>query len=577
MNDRRSFIRLTGLATLGGLAPAGVLTANEPARQEQGMSLTFHGAAGRVSGSMVLATLPDTKVLMDCGSFYDEGGDASALNGGMPAEALDASLLLLTHAHADHVGRIPLLFERGFKGGIAATEPTLNLLRVMLVMGARYSDNPQRQWTWSKRKDAPKGQIEVFTLHWHPACRWAKAIREDNRQSATGSWRDLKQQIRRSKADASPCKVCAELEVEPIMARCKSFTVGKPFQIGKGTSCTAIEAGHLPGSVSFHLASEFPTGRKHSVLFSGDLGPKQPLLQQGLGKAPAADTVVVECTYGAMKPQGTREADLERFRSLLIGQLKRGAVVWIPCFALDRTEKVLMQIELALRANGSELSRLPEVFVPSPSANDFHDLYRTGGAGWGLRREYLNLAGRTRKGDESGFHSRMPKEVLSFLDAVKAREMELAGFPDPASLAPAAMRSLEGNIILTTSGMISEAFSEELFKPLARRESTAVFLVGYQDPQSTGGKLRAAEKDGKRFLEIDGEQVEIRAAVENFSGFSGHANAEEIDEWLAVHGKDSQVFLVHGDPDSLRERQQDLSAQGWRQVTIPQHHQSFQL
>jgi metallo-beta-lactamase family protein len=139
------------------------------------------------------------------------------------------------------------------------------------------------------------------------------------------------------------------------------------------------------------------------------------------------------------------------------------------------------------------------------------------------------------------------------------------------------MRSLEGNIILTTSGMISEAFSEELFKPLARRESTAVFLVGYQDPQSTGGKLKAAEKDGKRFLEIDGEQVEIRAAVANFSGFSGHATAAEIDEWLAVHSKDSQVFLVHGDPTRLRERQQDLSAQGWRHVTIPQHQQSFQL
>jgi metallo-beta-lactamase family protein len=576
MNNRRSFIRLTSLATLGGLTLSGAQAANEAAG-EQGIGLTFHGAAGRVSGSMVLATLPDGKVLMDCGSFYDEGGDASTLNAVMPAEALDASLLLLTHAHADHVGRISLLFERGFKGGIAATEPTLNLLRVMLVMGARYSDNPQRLWTWSKRKDAPKGRIGVFTLHWHPACRWAKAIREGNRQSTTGNWRDLKQQIRRSKADASPCKVCAELEVEPIMARCKSFTSGKPFQISKSTTCTAIEAGHLPGSVSFHLAAEFPAGRKHSMLFSGDLGPKQPLLQQGFAKAPAADTVVVECTYGAVKPQGNREADLERFRSQLISHLKRGAVVWIPCFALDRTEKVLMQIELALRAHGSELSRLPEVFVPSPSANDFHDLYRTGGAGWGLRPEYLNLAGRTRQGDESGFHSRMPKEVMGFLDAVKARDMELTGFPDPASLAPAAMRSLEGNIILTTSGMISEAFSEELFKPLARRESTAVFLVGYLDPQSTGGKLKTAEKEGKRFLEIDGEQVEIRAAVENFSGFSGHANAAEIDEWLAVHGKDSQVFLVHGDPNSLRERQQDLSAQGWRHVTIPQHQQHFQL
>jgi metallo-beta-lactamase family protein len=565
------------MAALGGLTANEVLATNLNTVDKDSIRLTFHGAAGRVSGSMFLATLPDGNILVDCGSFYDEGEDASASNGVIPAEALNASLLLLTHAHADHVGRISLLIDRGFKGGIAATEPTLNLLRVMLVMSARYSNNPHRQWTWSNRKDVAEGRIEVFTIHWHPDCHWAKSITKDNKKHGTGTWRDIKKHTRRSRADASPCKVCAELEIEPIMTRCKSFKIAKSFKVGMSSSCTAIDAGHLPGAVSFHFISNFPSGKKQSILLSGDLGPKQPLLQQGFAKAPTADTVVVECTYGSMKTEVTREENLQRFRSLLISHLKRGALVWIPCFALDRTEKVLMQIELALRAHGGELSRLPEVFVPSPSANDFHDLYRAGGVRWGLRREYLDLAGRASKEDESGFRSQMPKEVLAFLDSVKAREMELAGFPDPSSLAPGAMRSLEGNIILTTSGMISDAFSEELFKPLAQRESTAVFLVGYQDPQSTGGKLRAAVKDEKRFLEIEGEQIEIRAEVENFSGFSGHANAAEIDEWLAVQSKETQIFLVHGDPKSLRERQLDLSAKGWRKVIIPQHQQSFQL
>lgn len=526
---------------------------------------------------MALLEFPGQRVLVDCGSFYDEGGDASALNQEMPQEAVDASMLLLTHAHADHVGRIQLLFERGFKGVIAGTEPTLNVLQVMLVMGSRYSDDPGRRWTWSKRRNAKAGEIESFKLHWHPGCQWANKIHTNNRQSATGGWRDLKEHIHELKADASPCKECAKLEVEPIMARCKAFRAGKPFTIGKDTQAIGIEAGHLPGSVCYHVETRLPSGDRSRILFSGDLGPKSPLLQHGFGKAMSADTVVVECTYGTARPTSTREEDLEQFRSSLIAQLRRGAMVWIPAFALDRTEKVLMQIELALAEQGRELDRLPEVFVPSPSANEFHDLYRGGGADWGLRREYLDLKGRTRRDEETGFHRRLPEEVSQFLDAVKAREMGLDGFPEPDELRQAAMSSLEGNIMITTSGMMSEAFSEELFKPLAGRESTAVFLVGYQDPKTTGGKLKAAEKDGKRFLEVDGERIEIRAAVETFSGFSGHANAAEIDEWLSVQDRNSRVFLVHGEPDSLRDRHQDLSGQGWRHVTVPEHRQQFNL
>lgn len=576
MSTRRTFIGLTGMAVLGGLSSQRFLFANEAAK-DGGAGITFFGAAGRVSGSMALVALPGDKVIVDCGSFYDEGGDAAALNLEMPVEALDASFLLLTHAHADHVGRTSLLIKRGFKGLIAATDPTLNLLKVMLIMGARYSENPDRNWTWSNRRNAPVGKIEGFILHWHWECEWSAKIKESNRQKATGTWSKLKKLIRLDKAEASPCKACAALEVKPIMSRCKPLSVGEPFCIGTHTTVTAINTGHLPGSVSFHLESKFPDGKKHSILISGDIGPKEPLLQEGFGETPAADAIVVECTYGAFRPKGTRDADLAIFRRSLISHLKRGAVVWVPCFALDRTAKVLMQIEVALQEAGKELPRLPEVYVPSPSAIAFHDLYRKGGEGWGLRKGYLDLAGRTRKGDPSGFQDRMPDAVSIFLDALKAKEMKLRGFANPAGLAPEAMSSLKGNIVLTTSGMISEAFSEELFKPLARMESTAIFLVGYQDPKSTGGKLKEGVKDGKRFLEIDGEEVEVRAAVESFSGFSGHAHAIDIDEWLRGQSRDSKLFLVHGELQRLHDRSTELLKQGWRNVSIPRHRQHFTL
>ena len=234
-----------------------------------------------------------------------------------------------------------------------------------------------------------------------------------------------------------------------------------------------------------------------------------------------------------------------------------------------------MQIEVALREAGSKLPRLPEVYVPSPSANAFHDIYHKGGEDWDLRKGYLDLAGRTRKGGLTGYHNRMPDAVNSFLDAIKAKEMDLQGFANPAILAPMAMSSLAGNIVLTTSGMISESFSEALFKPLVSMETTAIFLVGYHDPQSTGGKLKAVKEDGKTFFEIDGKQIEVKAEV--FSGFSGHAYAVEIDEWLHGQSLDSRLFLVHGNRENLQACGTELEKKGWQNISIPRHRQHFNL
>jgi metallo-beta-lactamase family protein len=577
MKSRRSFIGLSTSAAVGAIGGAGSLNAQQAEGNSQ-LAISFFGAAGRVSGSMFLVSLSDEKLLIDCGSFYDEGGSGADLNAEIPREVLDARMLLLTHAHTDHVGRLALLIQRGFKGTIAGTDPTLNLLKVMLVMGARYSSDPLRQWVWSSRQKAIPGRIDVHRLHWHPKCQWAKEIHSDNQRTARGSWASLDEMIQKDhKAEASPCKVCAELEIDPVMNRCKSFVVGKPFRIGEKITATAIEAGHLPGSVSFHLQAVTSKGSTRSVLFSGDLGTSAPILQQPGGKPPTADAIVVECTYGTSRPSTNRTEGLENFRRSLIAHLKRGSVVWIPCFALDRTEKILMQIELALRASAGELGRVPEVFVPSPSANDFHDLYRKGAESWGLRQEYLALDGRARKGGPRGFKSHLPDEVQRFLDALKASEMELAGFPEPSTLQAEALRSLQGNIVLTTSGMISEAFSRELFVPLARTDMSAIFLVGYQDPKSTGGMLQTAAKEGRRFVEIDGDKIEVSASIEEFHEFTGHANAAEIDSWLDHQKREVPIFLVHGEPAKLQDRKSDLLGLGWKSVSIPTHQQKIIL
>ena len=282
----------------------------------QDPSITFHGAAGTVTGSCMEVRLGETAVLVDCGLFQGSR-TLEALNyQPLPFDAGDLSAVILTHAHIDHSGLLPRLVAAGYKGAIHCTGATRDLLYHMLPDAGRIQEyEAERRNRRSDRADEP--DIEPIYTEAD-----AMAAYEQAHPAKFGEW----------------------------------------FAPAPGFRARFWNAGHILGSASVELE----VGERR-LLFSGDLGPDQKAFHPD-PEAPAGfDHVVCESTYG----DRTREhITIAERRTLLETEIKdalaRGGNLLIPVFALERTQELLLDI--ASLINAGRLHH-PRVFIDSPLAS----------------------------------------------------------------------------------------------------------------------------------------------------------------------------------------------------------------
>ncbi len=485
---------------------------SQPAlRPSQGFEVISHGAAGRVSGSLHEVRTPAGTLLVDCGLFYPDGdpgkdfearqAEAQRLSETLPPGATQVDAVLLTHAHLDHVGRLPLLIRSGYQGKVYCTPVTARLLRLMLLSQIRYDDMP-RTWVFSQNSIEKNhdGRRHV-TAHWRSDCKWRQRIKDHNARTHSGRRTDIERKLG---LDLAPCNACGGLDLEPVLAHVVELPYDYPFQVAPDIEVTFLDAGHIPGSASILIE----TGGLR-LFFSGDVGNDLSQLQPGPKPFPTADALWIESTYGATvrPPEVTNE--FQRFQRTVADALKSRKVVWIPAFALDRTQKVLYNIQLA-RLQGL-IPMDVQVFCPSPLAAEITDLYV----------ELLHNG-------TAGFRTHLyehPEAVFA------PHERQLP-------------KLIEGpSILITTSGMMDAAFSESLASQLLPRSDVSVFLVGYQDPGTIGGQLRA----GNRQVTWEGTRIDVAATVHTFGVFSAHADAADLLRLLGNQSPHTPLFLVHGD------------------------------
>ena len=284
-----------------------------------GLSISFLGGSGTVTGSKYLVRHGAHSVLVDCGLF--QGHKPLRLRNWqplpMPPEAIDA--VLLTHAHLDHSGYLPLLARQGYRQRVYATPATCDLCGLLLPDSGHIQE-----------EDARFANKHGFSKH-HPAEPLY------TRAEAVDSLRLLK----------------------PV-------PFGTCFEPVPGWLATFSPAGHILGAASLLLEVG---GRR--VLFSGDLGRPDDLLMHLPAPAPAADTVLIESTSGARShpPDGL----VEELGPALQRVAARGGVAVLPVFAVGRAQAVLHAIEL-LKTRGDIPRALP-VFLDSPMAVHTTALY----------------------------------------------------------------------------------------------------------------------------------------------------------------------------------------------------------
>jgi len=285
--------------------------------------LTFLGAAGCVTGSKYLVEAAGKRLLVDCGLFQGTSELKERNRKPFPIEPATINFALLTHAHLDHTGWLPVLVKDGFRGPIFANPATIDLTGILLKDSAHLqqeeTENAQRN-KWSRHPD--------------------------------------------------PVALYGPDDVDPVLKLLKPVTRSGSFDISPEFHVTSYDAGHILGSTSLELIIN-ENGNKIVVVFSGDVGRyDQPILKDPVTPPSKADVLLCESTYGDREHAQGDAAEL--LASVVNRVAKRGGSIVIPAFAIGRTQTFMYYMRQL--EDQQRIPRLP-VFVDSPMALSATDLY----------------------------------------------------------------------------------------------------------------------------------------------------------------------------------------------------------
>lgn len=286
--------------------------------KEAAPALTFLGATGTVTGSKYLFSAGSKKILIDCGLF--QGFKQLRLRNweALPIEPREIDAVILTHAHLDHSGYLPLLVRDGFAGKIYSTPATRDLCRILLPDSG-----------YLQEEDAEYANRHHFSKH----------------------------------APALP--LYTQEDAERSLHSFRTVEFGKAFDLGEGLTLQFLPAGHLLGSALTSLQFN-----ETSLLFSGDLGRPNDLLMAPPSVVRKTDYLVIESTYG---DRSHDPGDPKKILAEIINRTaSRGGVVVIPAFAVGRAQTLLYAIHLLKEAKA--IPDLP-VFLNSPMAIEATGLY----------------------------------------------------------------------------------------------------------------------------------------------------------------------------------------------------------
>jgi len=288
-----------------------------------GIRLTFWGAAGQVTGSMHLLEAAGGRFLLDAGLFQGHRAQSHELNARLPFDPRRLDGIVLSHAHIDHAGRLPLLVRHGFHGPIYATPATRDLCAVMLPDAAHIQEKDHED-LMRRGKAGPESE-PLYNL-----------------------------------ADA--------VAVQDLM-------VGVPYRrithLRKHLALEFVEAGHILGSASVDL--RISEGVNHRLVFSGDIGRTGlPIIRDPEPPSGPMDTLVVESTYADRDHESVAGAE-ERLGEAVRRTAARGGKVLIPAFALGRVQEIVYSLHRLHRAR-----RIPDVpiYIDSPLAVDTTTVFR---------------------------------------------------------------------------------------------------------------------------------------------------------------------------------------------------------
>lgn len=453
------------------------------------MKLTFWGAVGEVTGSTYLLE-KDRKYLIDCGIF--QGKSETENFNPFPFDPSQISAIFLTHAHLDHSGRIPKLIKDGFKGKIFSVLPTIELCEVL----------------WMDTVKLMKEEVE--------------RINRKNQRSG--------------KTLIEP--LYTEKEVEIAMKLFEPVPYDEIIDL-KDIKVRFRDSAHILGSSSLEI-----WGNNTKIVFSGDLGQWESVMEGTPALIEQADHVVIESTYGDRLHKSLEETR-EEFRKVIEEAIKEKGKILIPSFVVDRAQRIIY--ELMLLGKRGIIPRDFPIFFDSPMGKKITEIYK----------KYSNLLSQE-----------LQKYFLELEDPFSLPNLNYISTVEESKN----INNIETGIIIAGSGMCTGGRILHHIKHNIWKENTHMIFVGYQ----AQGTLGRSIVDRVKRIHVMGEELTVNAKIHTINGFSAHGDQRDLLSWAESFQTKPLFIITHGEPKSAEALSLLLKSRGY-ETLIPSLEQGIDL
>jgi metallo-beta-lactamase family protein len=497
------------------------------------MHITFYGAVREVTGSMHLLGTDNDHILLDCGLFQGRRKEAAEKNRVLPLDPAMVTNMILSHAHIDHSGRIPLLTRKGFSGRILCTRATADACRYLLPDSAHIQEQDAEYLNY---KTVRRAMSHGHTINGKPV---GKRNYEKIKKMLKQNHNRLEGEVIQDLIDRYRLEGVRPLYTAADAEQALTQMDGSPYRheiaVGNNLTVSFYEAGHILGS-AISIIKQSSNGSSRTVAYTGDLGRfDKPILRDPTlnfeEQDRHIDLLVMESTYGDREHEPV--VDLKpRLKEVLNSTFNRGGCVLIPSFAYGRTQELIYVIH-ELYDEGA-VPRMP-VWVDSPLAANITTVF----------------------GEHPEVYDRETHETF-LRNGKNPFDFKQVHFTSSVEESMALMRETKPHIVISASGMCEAGRILHHLRYKIHNPSNTVLIVGFMAQNTLGRRLleqgQAYADSGRQgnppILKILNKEYPLKAQVVKIGGFSAHADKNEMMRFLTQSNLQiKKIAVVHGEEE----------------------------
>lgn len=524
------------------------------------MHVTFHGATREVTGSFHTITTGSDRIVLDCGLFQGRRKEAEAKNKVLPVDPRGVTNIILSHAHLDHSGRIPVVTKAGFTGSIYCTRATASACEYLLRDSAQIQEG------------------DAAYLNYKTARNFLAKLRTGGQKSISKEeMAEIKSLLKSGEHRLNSEAIVHllkehQLEVirplysmedaEDALRYFQGIPYNSEVSIGSDLKCTFYDAGHILGS-AMTVISRKANGKTKNILFTGDIGRfNKPIIQdptlEFAEEHRKIDLLIMESTYGDRLHEPVEDMK-PMLKKVLLETFARGGSVLIPAFAFGRTQELIYYLhELYL---AGEVPHMP-VYVDSPLATNITHVF-----------------GEHPETYDEDTH-------VTFLEnGLNPFNFQHLKFVQTVEESMALNRDTRSHIVLSGSGMCEGGRILHHLRHKIHDERNTILIVGYMGTNTFGRQIQekaeAFEAEGRKgqapLVRFYNKEYPLRARVVTLGGFSAHGDRDELLRVLRESNLEvTNIALVHGEEDQSVAFAARLRQEGFA-VTVPCQGQTIQV